>query len=202
MSTRVPVALDFDDTLISLRRELLDFFNAHFGTAYRHEDMTEFRFGTVWPLSDELFTELFTANIEHFHQSPPLPGVLETLAAWAPEADFHIITGRHQGWIEPLTRWLARHRITVAAVQSCTEMGGKGKLARSLGIRLAVEDNAHAACSYAVLGIKTFLLNAPYNQCPEQPNLIRVNNWHDIRSAVPHLKQIADTTDSFIKDYA
>ena len=52
-----------------------------------------------------------------------------------------------------------------------------------LGARYLVEDNEDYALSCAQVGVKTFLLNAPWNQRAKEHELIeRVDSWPEITS--------------------
>jgi uncharacterized HAD superfamily protein len=131
---RLHIGLDFDDTLMHTREGLVDLLNQLHETSTRIEDCHDYYLSHPWKLTEDQFHAMFEAHEAHLHMQPPLDGLLETLHAWSPRADFSIITGRPEFWLPSAIAWLGKHGIVVDNVVSAKAQGGKGAVARALGI--------------------------------------------------------------------
>ncbi len=92
----------------------------------------------------------------------------------------HILTARppevHQATLDWLRLQNIGHLITGV---HCIE--DKAPLALELGCRVFVEDNMYTAERLGALGIRSYLIDASYNQAALQHS-IRVSGWHDLIS--------------------
>jgi uncharacterized HAD superfamily protein len=178
---RLHIGLDFDDTLMHTREGLVDLLNHLHNTNVRIEDCHDYYLSHPWKLTEDQFHAMFEAHESHLHLQPPLEGLLETLRAWAPHADFSIITGRPDFWLPSAIAWLAKHRISVDNIIAAKARGGKGAVARALAIDFFVEDHASFAKEVIDVGIPVLLIDRPYNRELHHPLIHRVADWHDIR---------------------
>jgi hypothetical protein len=132
-----------------------------------------------WPRTTPETTELclrLSADADFTRRFSALPHT-----AWAIRTlhqygwEIHIITARPAEVHQATWDWLYMQNIghLVTAVH-CTE--DKAPLAQALGCHAFVEDNLRTAEKLGALGIRSYLMNASYNQAPLQRS-IRIGGW-------------------------
>ena len=92
--------------------------------------------------------------------------------------------------------WLNKHFSGVfKSIEYCSETDSptdKLIACSKLGVNVMIEDKPEVALHLANNGIKILLVDAPYNQELEHPNMIRVNNWHQIYEQIKILENSLD----------
>jgi uncharacterized HAD superfamily protein len=135
-----------------------------------------------WPRITPETTELclrLSADAEftrRFSAMPHMDWAIRTLhqRGW----EIHIITARPPEVRQATLDWLHMHNVgqLVTAVH-CSE--DKAPLAQKLGCRAFVEDNLHTAEKLGALGMRSYLIDASYNQAPLQHS-IRIGGWRNL----------------------
>jgi uncharacterized HAD superfamily protein len=137
-----------------------------------------------WPRSSPETTALclrLSADPAFTRRLRPLPAM-----AWAIRAlhqrgwEIHIITARPAAVHAATLDWLEDQQVghLVTAVH-CAEV--KAPVAQELGCSVFVEDNPRTAEIMGALGLRSYLLNTCYNQCPTVQS-IRVAGWPSLIS--------------------
>jgi FMN phosphatase YigB (HAD superfamily) len=114
----------------------------------------------------------------------PIPHMAEALRRlWEHGYQLHVITARppcvrHATW-----RWLVRHGVApyVKNIHCVTLPLDKVELARQLECIAFVEDNHSTAEAIGAAGIRSYLLDAPYNRLPTRHST-RVPDWQALLS--------------------
>lgn len=93
----------------------------------------------------------------------------------------HVVTVRPDCVRGATRRWLARQGVSdcVEAIHCVPSGLDKVELARALGCSAFVEDNHATAEAIGAAGIRSYLLDAPYN-APPTSHAIRVADWRDL----------------------
>ncbi len=140
-----------------------------------YASLTSYDWPRITPETTELCLRL-SADAEFTRQFSAIPYM-----AWAIRTlyqsgwEIHIITARPPEVHQATLDWLRAQRVGrfVRAVH-CRE--DKAPLAQELGCCVFVEDNLRAAETLGALGLRSYLLDASYNQAPLQHS-IRISGW-------------------------
>ena len=182
------IAIDIDEVVVEFFREYLELFNKRFNTTIKFEDMDNFHIWEVCNISKEdslkLVNEFYRSD--DFFKMELVDGVKEALEELREENEIHFITSRPISIKEKTQIFLGNlfqnynfglHFSGGVWGESRT----KGEICKELEVDFFVEDNFDYAIDSARKGIKTFLMDKPWNQNGEtHENLIRVKTWPEI----------------------
>lgn len=173
------IGLDCDGVLASgqeLWEALFSAFPQCIPNAYT--SLTSYDWPRMTPETTELCLRL-SADAEftrRFSAMPHMAWAIRTLhqQGW----ELHIITARPPEVRQATLDWLRSQEIGqhVTAVHFTED---KAPLAKQLGCRAFVEDNLHTAEKMGALGMRSYLINASYNQASLQHS-IRIGGWRDL----------------------
>jgi phosphoglycolate phosphatase-like HAD superfamily hydrolase len=144
----------------------------------RYEDLETFE----WPRATEETTALcleLSADPLFMALLEPMPRMVRALGHLRDEGyRIHVITARPECVRRATWRWLRRHGVAEYVDNVHCVEGGLAKipLARKLGCAAFVEDNYATAEALGATGIRSYLLDAPYNRLPTDHS-IRVQGW-------------------------
>lgn len=173
------IGLDCDGVLASgeeLWEALFAAFPDHIPNTY--SSLTSYDWPRMTPETTELCLRL-SADPDFTRRFSAMPHMVSAIRSLHQQGwELHIITARppevHQATLE----WLHAHNIGHCVTHvHCTEE--KGPLAQELGCRAFVEDNQRTAEKLGALGMRSYLMNASYNQTPLQHS-IRIGGWRDL----------------------
>ncbi|HEY7355141.1 MAG TPA: hypothetical protein VH590_01710 [Ktedonobacterales bacterium] len=173
------IGLDCDGVLASgqeLWQALYTAFPHCIPNAY--SSLTSYDWPRMTPETTELCLRL-SADVEftrRFSAMPHMAWAIRTLHQWG--CEIHIITARPAEVQQATWDWLHMQRVghLVTAVH-CTE--DKAPLAQELGCHAFVEDNQRTAEKLGALGMRSYLIDASYNQAPLQES-IRIGGWRHL----------------------
>lgn len=191
MLSGILVGLDCDGVLASDRllwQAIRKRYPAH--VPARYEELRAYD----WPRATAETTDLclrLSADPGFAGRLAPMPDMAETLLGLRGLGyRFHIITARPDCVSGATRRWLARQGLDgcVEAISCVARPLDKVALARELGCAAFVEDNHSTAEALGRAGIRSYLLDAPYNHLPTH-NSVRVRDWPalgaDLRAHLP-----------------
>lgn len=184
MSTRLHIALDFDDTLLPMRERVAELLSADFGMPAGPFRDDSFRISQRWGLSKEQFLLWFAGHQRELHEIEPFPGVRETLRAWSGFAALRVITGRRADVIEHAARWVRRHDLPISEIHSAPSAREKAACALANGVSWFVDDDADTACAVADAGISAILLEKDYNLSCVDLRVRHAGNWQEIAAMI------------------
>jgi uncharacterized HAD superfamily protein len=147
----------------------------------RYEDLS----GYDWPRVTEDTTELclrLSADPAFAGRLAPMPQMAEALRLLHLAGyRLHIVTARPQAVRNATRRWLARHGVSnyVSSIECVDRPQDKLAVVRELGCDTFVEDNFNTAETLGQAGVRSYLLDAPYNQMPARHSL-RVRDWQEL----------------------
>jgi uncharacterized HAD superfamily protein len=147
----------------------------------RYEDLS----GYDWPRVTDDTTELclrLSADPAFAGRLAPMPQMAEAprllnLAGYR----LHIVTARPQAVRHATRRWLGRHGVSsyVSSIECVDRPQDKLAVVRALGCGAFVEDNHATAEALGQAGVRSYLLDAPYNQLPTRHSR-RVQDWQEL----------------------
>jgi phosphoglycolate phosphatase-like HAD superfamily hydrolase len=147
----------------------------------RYEDLA----GYDWPRATDATTQLclrLSADPAFAGRLEPMPHMAEALRALS-EAGYrvHVITARPACVRKATRRWLMRHRVDeyVEEIHCVDHPLDKVGLARRLDCPAFVEDNHATAEALGAAGVRSYLLDAPYNRLPTRSS-VRVTDWREL----------------------
>jgi uncharacterized HAD superfamily protein len=144
----------------------------------RYEDLKTFEWPRVTPETTALCLAL-SADPLFTSRLAPMPRMITALRRLREEGyRVRVITARPENVRHATARWLHRHGVAdcVEGI-TCVEGGlAKAPLARELGCAAFIEDNHATAEAIGAAGIRSYLLDAPYNRMPAERS-IRVHGW-------------------------
>jgi phosphoglycolate phosphatase-like HAD superfamily hydrolase len=147
----------------------------------RYEDLG----GYDWPRATDATTQLclrLSADPAFAGRLEPIPYMADALHQLF-EAGYrlHVVTVRPETVRGVTRRWLARHGVSSCVEEIyCVAHGlDKVEVARDLGYVAFVEDNHTTAEALGAAGVRSYLLDAPYNRLLSRHS-IRVRDWRDL----------------------
>lgn len=182
--TRRPlvIGLDCDGVLASDRllwERIRDRFPQHIPA--RYADLATFDWPRVTPETTALCLEL-SADPDFATLLDPMPRMAASLRRLADAGfELRVITARPDCVRDATWRWLRRQGVSHCVRRvHCVETGlEKVPLARALGCVAFVEDNFTTAEALGAAGIRSYLLDAPYNRQPELLSR-RIRGWRPL----------------------
>ena len=147
----------------------------------RYDDLASFDWPRATPETTALCLEL-SADPQFAERLAPMPRMAEALRRLAHAGyEVHIITARPACVRGATRRWLRRHGVAecVRGIH-CVESGlAKIPIALRQGCEAFVEDNHATAEAMGAAGIRSYLLDAPYNRGANLHSL-RVHGWRSL----------------------
>jgi 5'(3')-deoxyribonucleotidase len=146
-----------------------------------YEDLSGYDWPRVTPETTELCLRL-SADPAFAGRLAPIPHMASALCALS-ESGYavHVITARPQCVRHATHRWLVRQGVAGYVDQiHCVERPlDKVDLARALACAAFVEDNHATAEALGSAGVRSYLLDAPYNRLPASYS-VRVHDWQEL----------------------
>ena len=180
---RVPViGIDLDGVLVDFNRKILELLNEKLGTNYVMSDITDYKYYKCLPAVDEEVTHwLFdkTLNTPNFWTS--LAAVDRGEGVRALHARQHkflvyaltarresgAVTGKSTTTAQQSIHWLTSRGLDMAGVIRCDGGYNKGTILSNFGCEYFLDDSPECYLSCVEAGVKTYLMDRPYNQCLE-----------------------------------
>jgi hypothetical protein len=144
----------------------------------RYDDLATFEWPRATTETAALCLEL-SADPDFAERLEPMPGMAAALRRLrAVGYRVHVITARPQCVRGATWRWLRRYGVAECIEDIHCVAGGpeKAPLALELGCEAFVEDNHTTAEAIGAAGIRSYLMDAPYNRYPTITSL-RVDGW-------------------------
>lgn len=173
------LGVDLDNVLCQTDVSIRTIISEIFGIKLKQKDMI---YWDYWRCG--ITKEQNQSVMKRFHETDGefvelVKGALEALHILQDKFEIHIVTNRLPESKEMTERWLRINNVPydILEFQEGLKKGRKDYIA-------FIEDNRENAYHMANEGIRTFLLNYPWNQPKpsDPPNLVRVNSWEEITS--------------------
>lgn len=156
----------------------------------RYEDLRTFEWPRVTEETHALCQEL-SADPDFALRLTPMPGAVQSIRRLSHQGYRIVMITARPGCVRDATRaWLLSQGISDHIEEIHCVAGGPAKapLALSLGCAAFVEDNHATAEAMGMVGLRSYLLDAPYNRMFTRRS-VRVADWHalatDLMGRVP-----------------
>lgn len=185
------IGVDIDDVVADFVNPLLKFFEKETGRITLYEDVFSYKFEEVWKISrDEAI-----AVVRNFYRSKEfdtlaiIDGALSALERLSQKHEIVFVTSRHNEAKLKTPDWLTRNfpflnaRVIYAGEyqHSDNEKVTKAGICLREGIGVIIEDNAGYALDCARNGVKSYLIERPWNRDSENhENMLKVKRWAEI----------------------
>ncbi len=185
------IGLDFDSVLMDLYPALIGYHNTRFNTSYPYYSAINYRLEDLWGRNteetDKIIVEFY--NTDMHDKAKPMPGAQEAVRKL--KQDNHklfVVTSRPEFVREKTLAWIDRNfpnhfdRVYFTNLYlGKSNVKTKAQACKELGVDVFVDDFVSYATNAAENGIRTFLLDAPWNQAENlHPNITRVRDWNHI----------------------
>jgi len=183
------VAIDMDDVLVLFQPSLVRFLNQKYKTGLRVEDIVDYQLGRIWGVTEEELVESIFEfyRTDLFQDMPPMPGSEKVIPLISQEHSLYVITSRPEWMKQQTYDWIGTHFpgmfSDVILTSQCTlqEKGEKkSDVCQRLGATVMIEDCLDYALDCHLKGIRTIILDMPWNQGALPKDMPRVYSWHQI----------------------
>lgn len=185
------IAVDLDDVLADYCNPLIAFHNQTFGTNLARQNFTSYRLWEVWGgTSEEATRKVYHFhNTDYFRNIVPVQGAVEGINILTKQYNLVIITSRFTDFMEYTSEWLKKFfpnkflRVYFTNHWNLITGGTykkKSDICLEIGAKTILEDSIEYALDCTRRGIRTILLDNPWNQCDDQVGITRVRSWKEI----------------------
>lgn len=189
------IGIDLDNVLADFHTTWLAYHNKHYDTTITNENVTVYDYAPAIGISSEELVRRIYAFYEstEFEDIRPEKGSTSVIGRLSKKHKLYIITSRPDSTEVRTRQWLNRYfpdeieKILHTNQFSLDHDGAvtKGSMCRKYGITVFIEDAPIYAEETAGAGIKTLLLDQPWNQNVEESKLVtRVASWKDIEREI------------------
>ena len=185
---RLNICVDIDGTMTD-PYYFMPYFNKYFNKDLSQDDCTTHRIDELYELHREEMDIFYEKEGEHMHRNATiLPKVKEVFDELINYHNLHIVTARSERMAEITKEWLKKHDIPEVQLHS---LGSYYKVdkAKELNCDVFIEDNPQNSLEIAESGIKVLLMDTNYNKTLSHKNIIRVQNWNDIKLHIDKLSK-------------
>lgn len=142
---------------------------------------------------EEALQEVFDFyRTARFEQLPVVQGSQRGVEILSQKNDLIVITSRPYEIYNKTKKWIGKEfpdtfaRVELTNAWSTSGMTtSKAHLCKDLKVELMIEDSLEYAQECASAGIKTLLLDCPWNQCQQLPaHVYRVHSWEEIVNSI------------------
>jgi uncharacterized HAD superfamily protein len=186
------IGIDIDETIAATFEPVFNFAKDRYGFDAVFDDLVHHDWSNVKKLgiSQEeevmIFRE-FYAHTKHEGVNPVPGSVAGCQSLLRSGHELFAITGRSGHTREPTEHWLSQHFPNVFSGLVFTghlsgERRPKSEVCQELKISEMVEDNIDFALDLVHSGIRTHLLDRPWNRTrtDTHPLLVRISGWHEL----------------------
>lgn len=183
----VRIGIDIDEVLSETAKGFLTFYNKKKHTNFQFNQITEYSFSKVFNISHE---EEKTSLMEFFQSSyftnlSPVEGSVQAVKKLAKKSELYAVSSRPLQLMPLTTKWIKKYFdnsfkevILMNGHFDSTET--KSSICKQYDIEYFVEDVLDYAKDCASVGVRTFLIDKPWNQETIDNNIItRVTNWQE-----------------------
>lgn len=175
------IGLDFDDTLVDMRKSIVQMLNKIHNQELIYEEVEEYGVSNLYGYSFEEFLDFFTKNQKDLHAVKPYPFLIEVLSELSKIAKISIMTGRPKEWMKSVRNWIVENNLSIDKILCASQYSnGKPECALINKVTLFIEDHPSHALAIANSGIDVLLLDKPYNQNCNHERITRVKDWKEI----------------------
>lgn len=186
------IGIDLDDVVFEFVNELLKHFEEKYRKKISYEEIISYHFYNILGISKEDFEKLFFNHFdkEKMENLDLCELAYESVNNLSKEHDIFFITSRvrKEGTLESLKKHFnhINFKLHFSSNPYAGTLGkNKGEICKELEIDFMIEDSKEHAEICAKQGIKTFLLDKPWNRyCEEHDKIIKVRDWSEVLNKI------------------
>ncbi|MBP3907270.1 MAG: hydrolase [Peptostreptococcaceae bacterium] len=132
---------------------------------------------------DDLLKLLHNDYIHAYSEADVVENAKDIIIELFANHNLYFVTARSQHLKDITQNWLTKHGLGEVALHL---LGSDYKVdkARELNCNIFIEDNPDNAYQLASDGLTVILIDNNYNRNVEHENIVRVNNWNDIKEFI------------------
>lgn len=188
MEEKLKIGIDLDDVVFEFVKLFLEYSERKFGKKILFKDVFSYQFADVLNVSLEEVLDLVKqmSTKEVFENMALVENSKKSILELSKKYEIYFITSRvyKEGTLESLKKHFEEFdfELIFSSNPYAKTLGKhKGEICLEEGINFMVEDSYEHANNCAESGIKTFLLDKPWNQRRDlNKNIIRVKNWKGV----------------------
>jgi len=183
------IGIDIDEILTEYNQSLLNFLEKTLGKKVLYEELFDCDLKDSFGMTQEEIWELLQKHTEgdRILNLKFVENSKESINFLREDHELFFITSRHPKLKEKTLFFFENHfpghNFNILFSGDAWQNENKSKVdhCKENGVSLFIEDNPNYAFNCAQSGIKTFLLDKPWNQeYKKHPNLIKVKSWKEI----------------------
>lgn len=184
MNNNLKIGIDLDDVVFDSMNEFLKILKETHRIIFDFKEINSYSLHEIFNLTKEdiekIMKKVDWINLTTLETSK------ESILSLSKNHKIYFITSRtfEEGTEESLTKHFSEFDFKLffsSNPHAGTSGKSKGEICEEFGIDLMIEDNYEHCLSCAEKGIKTFLLEKPWNKNSKyHKNIIRVKNWDEI----------------------
>ncbi|MBT4376769.1 hypothetical protein HOD29_05325 [archaeon] len=192
MNKRLKIGIDLDDVVFDFIQTILDFYLQEYNRVILFENVHTFQLDEIFNISlEETMNLIKKMALEGLVENMSLcKDAKESIYELSKDHDIYFITSRLVRDYTPESLDNNFGDIKFGLYYSSNPYVGtkgktKGEICNELGIDLMIEDSREHAEICARKGVKTFLLNKPWNKAYDLgENIKRVYNWKQVLEGI------------------
>ncbi|MEI6533078.1 MAG: hypothetical protein WCO06_04520 [Candidatus Roizmanbacteria bacterium] len=186
------IALDLDDVLAQLGKDIHTYHNELYGTHASFETQTDYSFSTNWNCTEEEVIK----RIYDFYATDrmlslePVEGSIHAITPMSKQYELHIVTARPELTRNITEQWVKKHfgscithiHMTGQCSLDQSIKKTKSQICKEIRAELLIDDHIDYVMECTRNNVKTLLLETPINRpkLVSHPLITRVKNWKEI----------------------
>jgi len=189
MEQKKIIGTDFDGIITDTDPVFREYIKRVTGKQFYREQITKYFYEECLQITKDDVDKAYQLMLEEnvWSRMELVKGAKETLLALAEDFDIVIITARPADARSQSEEFLQKHGIPFKEIHFIREGNNKINLIKEFPFKIEafIEDRLDFARGIALSGIKTYMLDYPWNRCSgETDNLYRVNSWKEIKESL------------------
>lgn len=178
--SKLNICIDIDGTLTS-PYHFIPYLNEMYNKNITEAECITYNWETLYDVDMDKLLERFHSDYMHsYGEAELVDGAKDVIMKLYENHNIYFVTARSEVLAEVTTSWLNNNGFSNIDVHL---LGSHYKIekAKELQCNIFVEDSPSNALELASEGMTVFLIDTNYNKDVSHENIIRVNNWMEIK---------------------
>ncbi|PKN00621.1 MAG: hypothetical protein CVU78_00160 [Elusimicrobia bacterium HGW-Elusimicrobia-2] len=189
MEKKKIIGTDFDGIITDTDPVFREYIKRVTGKQFYREQITKYFYEECLPITKDDVEKAYQLMLKEnvWSRMELVDGAKDTLMELAEKFDIVVITARPADARRQSEEFLKRKGIPFKEIHFIKEGNNKINLIKEFPFKFEafIEDRLDFARGIALSGIKTYMLDYPWNRClGETANLYRVSSWKEIRESL------------------
>lgn len=180
------LGIDIDDTLVDLAKSCVKFLNDKLGKNFTKKDLDGKFIQNLYEISDEEYFNYLDEHERdgHLANLEPLEGAVEGIKKLLENHKLKLVTARPEKTKKSTLENISKHfdglDEDIIFLNMRKNKIDKGETCIAEDIEVIVEDNARNCLDCAEKGVRSILIDQPWNQNIEHEKITRVYSWAEV----------------------